>query len=144
MVNLCVCINATRFCLVALLEQVTSSCLVAQILEIAVICLGLYMLQAPVNFLDLVAFTGYKYVALNINMILGITMGTAVYTVAMLYTGLSISYFVLKSIAQAVKRGYHVPTGGPIRPEFVILGFAGLQFLSVWWLGYAGDLKKLT
>lgn len=114
----------------------------AQILEIGVICLGMYLLQAPVNLLDLVAFTGYKYVALNINMVLGVWFGTTAYTISLFYTGAAAAYFVLKSIAQAVKRGYQAQPAGPFRAEFIVLGFALLQLASIWWLGYAGDLKK--
>jgi protein transport protein YIF1 len=39
--------------------QVTSTCLVTQVLEIVAVRLCLYLLQAPANLLDLLAFTGW-------------------------------------------------------------------------------------
>ena len=124
------------------LMEVTSSCMVMQILEILVIRLGLYLLQAPASLLDLLAVTGYKYVALNINMLLGLNLGSRVYLMSMLYTGLAMAYFSLKTFAQAVRlAGPRDLSSAPVRVELMVLGFALLQFFSVWWLGYSGDLK---
>lgn len=124
------------------LVEVTSSCLVMQLLEIAVIRLGLYLLQAPATLLDLLAVTGYKYVALNFNMVLGLNLGPRVYLAAMVYTGLAMAYFSLKTFAQAVRlAGPRDLASAPVRVELMVLGFALMQFFSVWWLGYSGDLK---
>jgi len=114
--------------------------MVTQILEVFVIRLGLYFLQSPVSLLDLLAFTGYKYVALNINMVMGVMIGPMAYVFAMIYTGACMAFVMLKSMGAAVpKRRNESP--GP-RREFMVLGFALLQFLSIWWLGYSRDLKK--
>lgn len=126
------------------LVEVTSSCLVMQLLEIAVIRLGLYLLQAPASLLDLLAVTGYKYVALNINMLLGLNLGSRIYLAVMIYTGLAMAYFSLKTFAQAVRlAGPRDLASAPVRVELMVLGFALLQFFSVWWLGYSGDLKTM-
>lgn len=118
------------------LVDVTSSCLVTQLLEILAVRLGLYLLQAPATLLDLLAVTGYKYVALNVNMLLGLALGPRVYMLAMLYTGLAMAYFALKTFAQAVRlAGPRDLAQAPVRVELVVLGFALLQFFSVWWLG---------
>lgn len=118
------------------LVDVTSSCLVMQLLEILAIRLGLYLLQAPATLLDLLAVTGYKYVALNVNMLLGLNLGSRVYTGAMLYTGLAMAYFSLKTFAQAVRlAGPRDLASAPVRVELMVLGFALLQFFSIWWLG---------
>ncbi len=127
------------------LVEVTSSCLVMQVLEIAVIRLGLYLLQAPASVSDLLAVTGYKYVALNINMVLGLNLGASAYMMAMVYTGLAMAYFSLKTFAQAVRlAGPRDLSSAPVRVELMVLGFALLQFFSVWWLGYSGDLQAST
>lgn len=118
------------------LVEITSSCLVMQVLEIALIRLGLYLLQAPASIMDLLAVTGYKYVALNINMVLGLTLGSSLYFGALLYTGAAMAYFSLKTFAQAVRlAGPRDLSSAPVRVELVVLGFALLQFFSVWWLG---------
>ncbi len=118
------------------LVDVTSSCLVMQALEMAAIRLGLYLLQAPASLLDLLAVTGYKYVALNVNMLLGLNLGPRAYLAAMLYTGLATAYFALKTFAQAVRlAGPRDLAAAPVRVELMVLGFALLQFFSVWWLG---------
>mmetsp|Transcript_37147 Transcript_37147/g.64130 ORF Transcript_37147/g.64130 Transcript_37147/m.64130 type:complete len:150 (-) Transcript_37147:103-552(-) len=49
--------------------------------------------QAPL--LDLTANTGYKYVGLCINMVVGMVLGRWVYRIAMLWTGSMTSYFMV-------------------------------------------------
>jgi hypothetical protein len=51
------------------IPDVTTKCMVTQILEVLIIRFGLYMMQAPVPFLDLFSYTGYKYLGLCINML---------------------------------------------------------------------------
>lgn len=112
-------------------------------MEVFLIKLGLYFLASPVSFLDLVAFTGYKYVALNLNMLLGLFLGSVAYTVAMVYTGTCMFFVMLKTMAAAVLQRRSVDQLGP-RKEYVLMmwAFASLQFLTVWWLGYSRDLKR--
>eukprot|EP00903_Cladosiphon_okamuranus_P012030 g11295.t1 len=115
------------------LTEVTSSCVILQLLEVLLIRLGLYLLNSPAVVLDLVAYTGYKYVGLCINMTLGICLGKTAYYVALLWTGSMASFFMFKTMAHTV------PTGSASR-EIMILGFAALQLLSMWWLGQPDDL----
>ncbi|CAN0124073.1 unnamed protein product [Pylaiella littoralis] len=115
------------------LTEVTSSCVVTQLLEVLLIRLGLYLLNSPAVVLDLVAYTGYKYVGLCINMTLGIYWGKTAYFLALLWTGFMMSFFMFKTMAHTV------PTGSASR-EIMILGFAALQLLSMWWLGDSDDL----
>ena len=114
-----------------------------QILEVAVIRFGLYILAAPANLMDLLAVTGYKYVALNINMILGLFLGASIYFLALVYTGAALAYFSLKTFAQAVRlAGPRDLSSAPVRVELMVLGFSLLQFFSVWWLGYSSDIRS--
>ncbi|KAH8056274.1 hypothetical protein JL722_7578 [Aureococcus anophagefferens] len=70
-------------------------------LEIALYSLGLYLLGAHnVPVLDVACFTGYKYVALSINAIAHFFGGERAYYAALFWTGLSASYFMLKTMAQ--------------------------------------------
>ncbi|CAN0037060.1 unnamed protein product [Ectocarpus sp. 12 AP-2014] len=115
------------------LTEVTSSCIVTQLLEVLLIRLGLYLLNSPAVVLDLVAYTGYKYVGLCINMTVGVFSGKTWYYLALLWTGSMMSFFMFKTMAHTV------PTGSASR-EVMILGFAALQLLSMWWLGHSSDL----
>ncbi|CAM9549133.1 unnamed protein product [Scytosiphon promiscuus] len=115
------------------LTEVTSSCVVTQLLEVLLVRLGLYLINSPAVILDLVAYTGYKYVGLCINMTLGIFSGKTAYYLALLWTGSMTSFFMFKTMAHTV------PTGSASR-EIMILGFAALQILSMWWLGHSSDL----
>lgn len=113
--------------------------MVTQILEIMVIQLTLYLLQAANSFLDLTAFTGYKYVALNINMLNGLFFGPTFYFLSLLYTGAATAYFTLKCMVVAVSRG---ASGDDQKLKILALACGGLQFLTIWWLGYSRDLRS--
>jgi hypothetical protein len=102
--------------------------------QVLLVRLGLYLLGAPAVMLDLFAYSGYKFVALCINMILGITMGITGYYLSLLWTGSMMGYFMLKTLANTV------PVGPPMR-EIVIFGIAGLQLVITWWLGDSKDLE---
>lgn len=122
------------------LTQVMYSCLGFQIFEVMLIRCGLYVLQvqqAPL--LDLTANTGYKYVGLCINMVVGMVLGRWVYRIAMLWTGSMTSYFMLKTLANNYAFSSHGVSSQTRMP--LLYGFALLQFISIWWLGYGGDLN---
>mmetsp|Transcript_37144 Transcript_37144/g.64120 ORF Transcript_37144/g.64120 Transcript_37144/m.64120 type:complete len:124 (-) Transcript_37144:98-469(-) len=93
--------------------------------------------QAPL--LDLTANTGYKYVGLCINMVVGMVLGRWVYRIAMLWTGSMTSYFMLKTLANNYAFSSHGVSSQTRMP--LLYGFALLQFISIWWLGYGGDLN---
>jgi protein transport protein YIF1 len=50
------------------LVEVTSSAMMVYLLEVLLVRLGLYLIGAPAVMLDLVAYIGYKFVPLCINM----------------------------------------------------------------------------
>ena len=121
------------------LPDVTTKCVLIQILEVCLFRVGFYMMQAPTNFMDLFAVTGYKYLGLTMNMLIGYSLSLALvsgghkgYYATFLWTASAASYFVLKSMAN------NIPTvtasSGPKR-EFVVLAFAGSQLASMWFLG---------
>ena len=109
-------------------------------------------MQTPSSFLELFAFSGYKYIALCVNMALGVAFGRNAYLISLAWTGSSTTWFMLKTMAHfvpvaATGEGAQHPSlggnsggGGPPR-EFVLLGFALLQFVSIWFLGY-GRIKQ--
>ena len=114
------------------LQDVMFSCMLTQMIEVAGIRAGYYMLQAPCTLTDLMSYTGYKYPGLCINMIVGIIFGYMPYNVALMYTATAVGFFELKTFANNVPRG-----GGQagVKREFVVLGFAGMQMVTMWWMG---------
>ena len=72
-----------------------SYCLVMQLIEIGVLAACLYVLNSSISFLDLVSFSGYKYVPLVINTVVFQLLGSVAYYVSLLYTGVAVSYFTV-------------------------------------------------
>ena len=187
--------------------NVTTKCMMIQLVECGLFKLGLYLMNGGSSggkegngmaFLDLLAFTGYKYLALTCNMLIGLSVtlmrigsggsggssstttstitesasmedvgveesvnaaskiaaaaaaaaannttngggygGQRGYYIMFLWTASSISYFMLKTMANNIPHQYQQQNGaggGPKR-EFVILGFALSQFVTLWFLG---------
>mmetsp|Transcript_51541 Transcript_51541/g.66004 ORF Transcript_51541/g.66004 Transcript_51541/m.66004 type:complete len:157 (-) Transcript_51541:216-686(-) len=121
------------------LNEVMYSCLIFQCLEVLLIRSGLYMLSvqnAPI--LDLVANTGYKYVGLCINMLLGLLFGRSTYMCALVWTGSNAAYFMLKTLSNNYGRVGDESSKALRIP--LLWSFAALQMVSIWWLGYSGEL----
>lgn len=72
-----------------------SYCLVMQLIEIGVLAACLYVLNSSISFLDLVSFSGYKYIPLVINTVVFQLLGSIAYYVSLLYTGVAVSYFTV-------------------------------------------------
>ena len=116
----------------SLLSDLTFACALTQLCEILGIRAGYYVMQAPVSWLDLTAFTGYKYVGLSLNMLFGTMFGYRSYNVSLLWTSSAILWFTLKTFANNVPRT--VAAEGPKR-EIMVLAFAASQAVTMWWLG---------
>jgi uncharacterized membrane protein YiaA len=115
---------------------------VTEILQVLIIRFGLYMMQAPVPFLDLFSYTGYKYLGLCINMSVGMLLGhfglgSRGYYVTFLWTASAASFFMLKTMANNVPM-VTVATG-PKR-EVMVVAFAVLQFASMWFVSQTKNL----
>ena len=119
----------------AVLSDVTNACLVTQILEVAVIKLGLHLLSsATVPLLDLVAYTGYKYIGLVFNSLVGMLLGGTAYYVALVYTGCAAVFFMANTLSHVMEESdSHL--SAPSKRNYLLLGTSGLQFLLMWWLG---------
>ncbi|KAK1948444.1 Protein YIF1B [Phytophthora citrophthora] len=79
-----------------------SYCLVMQLIEIGVLAACLYVLNSSISFLDLVSFSGYKYIPLVINAVVFQLLGSIAYYVSLLYTGVAVSYFTLNCMKGSV------------------------------------------
>mmetsp|Transcript_34916 Transcript_34916/g.33211 ORF Transcript_34916/g.33211 Transcript_34916/m.33211 type:complete len:272 (-) Transcript_34916:74-889(-) len=99
-------------------------CLILQICETVIIKFGLSVMQVPMAFLDVFAYTGYKYIGLCINTTARL-FGSGVSFMVALYTCGTLAFFILKAMAAVVPAT--VSTGPP--RHLMLLGFAGLQFV---------------
>lgn len=115
---------------------ITTSCLLIQTLEVLCIRLGFYVMQAPIALLDLFAYTGYKYVGLCINMMVGLAvghfgMGSQGYYATFLWTASCMSFFMLKTMSNSIPLS--TSAQGPNRNVMVFV-FAGSQFVTMWFV----------
>mmetsp|Transcript_25283 Transcript_25283/g.31158 ORF Transcript_25283/g.31158 Transcript_25283/m.31158 type:complete len:358 (+) Transcript_25283:155-1228(+) len=132
------------------LSDVTTKCFATQVLEVIIFKALLYSMKASStaaalnmtnSFLDLFAITGYKYLSLTLNLIFGYTLslfvtvgGSKGYYAMFVWTGVCLSYFMLKTMANQIPLSAGSNGTGPKR-EFVVLGMALSQFVSLWFLG---------
>lgn len=72
-----------------------SYCLVMQLVEIGVLAACLYVLNSSISFLDLLSFSGYKYIPLVVDTVVYQLLGSVAYYVVLLYTGVAVSYFTV-------------------------------------------------
>jgi len=119
------------------IPDVTSKCFLTQLMEVLLIRLGFYLMQAPVAILDLFSYTGYKYVGLCLNLLIGmlasrLQYGTTAYYVCFLWTASAAAFFMFKTMANNIPM--QVAANGPKR-EMVVLGIAGAQCASMWFVG---------
>ena len=118
------------------LPDVTTKCFVTQIMEVLAIRFGFYMMQAPIAFLDLFSYTGYKYLGLCVNMLAGLALanfgfGSRTYYIFFLWTASAASYFVLKTMANNIPM--EVAATGPKR-EIMVVVFAASQAVTMWFV----------
>lgn len=82
------------------LNTVMYWCLLCQLLEVLLIRAALYVLgvaRAPL--LDLTANTGYKYIGLCLNMLMGLFLGRSVFLLSTFYTASMAAFFMLKTLS---------------------------------------------
>eukprot|EP00516_Mucochytrium_quahogii_P009130 CAMPEP_0203775154 /NCGR_PEP_ID=MMETSP0099_2-20121227/5869_1 /ASSEMBLY_ACC=CAM_ASM_000209 /TAXON_ID=96639 /ORGANISM=" , Strain NY0313808BC1" /LENGTH=334 /DNA_ID=CAMNT_0050673691 /DNA_START=241 /DNA_END=1245 /DNA_ORIENTATION=+ len=116
------------------------------LLEVLLMKGGLYTLGGQtvrLVMLDLVVFSAYKYVLIAFNLFIGIFLGSAVYNATLLYSCLCMSYFIYKTMEQAVPRPIHEASGHK-RRLYYLVACAALQFLTIAFLGYTRDLGETS
>ncbi|GMH54572.1 hypothetical protein TrLO_g9331 [Triparma laevis f. longispina] len=122
--------------------DVLQSCILfalgTQFLEVACIRVAYYALEAPCEVLDVMCYSGYKYFGLCINQVIGLIFGYWMYNLSLVVTAGGMGYFTLKTYGNNLSR--RTSEQGPKR-EFVVLGFAGMQVVVMWFLG---DTKYLS
>ncbi|KAI7691650.1 hypothetical protein SSS_08805 [Sarcoptes scabiei] len=79
-----------------------SSALVWLLLEVLLIFIAKYILNlsSTLNFLHMLAFGGYKFVSIDLLLVLSILFGPNVYSIFFSYLSISLGYFLVTSISQ--------------------------------------------
>jgi hypothetical protein len=118
------------------IPDVTTKCMVTQVLEVLAIRFGFYMMQTPVAILDLLCYTGYKYLGLCVNMLVGLALGQLSlghrgYYITFLWTASAMSYFMLKTMANNIPV---VTAGTGPKREVMVVAFAASQFATMWFV----------
>jgi hypothetical protein len=111
------------------------------VVEVVALKVGFYLLEIDTSLvptLDLIAYTGYKFVPLCINMVIGLFCGRMVYYLAVIYTGTCLAWFFLNTLKQIVNLGSD--SHAKKRKTWFIFGVSALQIFLVWWLGYSREL----
>lgn len=117
-----------------MLIQAIWSCVLVEVCEAGAMKLGLNIIQSNLPFLDLLAYSSYKYVGLCA-ITLSTLFGSTIYFVVAGYAAMSVSFFVMKSMAAAVPASSGAPASGPPR-HIVLFGFAAMQFAVTFMLAY--------
>jgi len=121
------------------LSAVASLCCMTQLVEVLVIRFGYsMMMQAPVAFLDLFSYTGYKYFGLSSNMLAAILatyfgLGKKTYYIFFLYTASAASFFMWKTLMANNIPVNNIPVATTVpKREIMVLGFALSQCLTMY------------
>ncbi|KAF0694365.1 Aste57867_14776 [Aphanomyces stellatus] len=120
------------------ITDVSTYCCFMQAVEICFMKLGLYLLNSQINWLDLVSFTGYKYVPLVINTLVHLVLGPIPYYCVLAYTGIATSFFTLNGLKGTVPE----PAYEQRRfRNYMLLAMAVLQLLLIWWNSYSSEIQ---
>lgn len=129
-----------------------SSALAWAVAEVLIELITLYVMNINTNLttLDLIAYSGYKYVGMIFAVLLSLMFGKSGYYFGLLYFSLSLAFFLVRTLkCQVLPEGqetqshdvYGNPamgsqhhTSGNKRRMYILLFVAGVQPLLMWWL----------
>jgi len=82
-----------------------SSGLAALTFEVLCLKLGFYLISdySSVPLLDLVAYCGYAFLGIVLNMLVGVVLGSACYYLSLLWTGVCMGIFMVKTLRLLVQ-----------------------------------------
>lgn len=117
-----------------------SSVLIWLIMEILIIylCLYIFNISSSLKIFDLFAFSSYKYVCMIVALLASIIFKTLGYIIVLLYSSLSLGYFLLKTLHVSIlahSSSNHY-TGGSRISTYVLLGICVIQPILMYWLTY--------
>ncbi|KYN04953.1 Protein YIF1B, partial [Cyphomyrmex costatus] len=117
-----------------------SSALAWGLIELLVHTVSLYVmnLQTSLATLDLLAYCGYKYVGINVALLISLLFRKFGYYVMLLYFSASLAVFLMQSLKlRVIPQGHSSYTAsGNKRRLYFILSLAVMQPVLMWWLSY--------
>ena len=123
------------------LYDVAVSAMMSQLLEIIIIRAGMYMFNLEtLSLFELGAYTGYKYVGLCINMVVALLFGWWMYYPTLIYTGLSMAFFMVRSLNASIVKSEHRAN---MKATYFLAVIGFCEILLMWYEAYTGDLTKI-
>nr|CAG4652056.1 EOG090X0ATU [Triops cancriformis] len=119
-----------------------SSALVWMVMEVLAILLTLYVMniQSSLRALDIIAFSGYKYVGMIAILLITLALYGTGYFLALIYCSVSLSFFLIRTLkfqvqpdVQSNQYSHHASSGSK-RRTYLLLFIASIQPLMMWWL----------
>lgn len=123
-----------------------SSALAWCIVELAIYSSVLYIanIQTSLRTLDLLAYSGYKFVGIIISILLSLLGGKTAYYIGLIYCSLSLAFYLIRTLRIQViqevnqQANYYgdVSATGHKRRLYFLLFVAAAQPLLSWWLTF--------
>lgn len=117
-----------------------SSALVWLVLELLIIMLSLYILNVntDLRYMDILAYSGYKYIGMIAVLLAGLLFKSAGYYLLLLWFSFSTAYFLLKTLRIQILPHTEADgfTRGSKRSLYLILSISIMQPILMWWLTY--------
>ncbi len=94
--------------------------------------------------LDLTAYTGYVYVPLVVNSLVGLLLGSPAYLAVFAYTALAFTYFLVCTLRPLLSDRAGAALGGVAdaaagagggHRRYLVLAVGAVQLVLLWWLG---------
>ncbi|XP_055030147.1 protein YIF1B isoform X1 [Misgurnus anguillicaudatus] len=126
-----------------ILGMQASSALVWLIIEVLAVLLSLYLVAVNTDLttIDLVAFSGYKYVGMIVGVVAGLLFGRTSYYLTLLWCCISISVFMirtlrLKILSEAAAEGRIVRGAKNQLRMYLTMSIAAAQPVFMYWLTF--------
>lgn len=118
----------------------TSSSLLAWLLvEVGLVWLSLYVLgvTSDLQWLDIVALLGYKYVSMIVCIGVALLAGPQLYYIALIYLSVTSTYFMIQSLRLSLQHNSENFQGASRRRTYLLIFTALLQPLLIVWLTWS-------
>lgn len=126
-----------------------SSALAWCVVELAIYSATLYIIQVQTSLrtLDLLAYSGYKFVGIIISILINLIGGRSGYFAGLIYCNMALAFFLVRALKAQVlaensgdtsQPGYYQqqPQTGHKRRLYFLLFVAAVQPILSWWLSF--------
>lgn len=127
------------------LSTLASSALAWCIAELAVYSCTLYIMETKLSTLDLIAYSGYKFVGIIVSILMSLAAGRTGYYVCLVYMNIALCFFLVRNLRAHVMGenaqpnnyyGTQMYTSGRKGRIYFLLFASGIQPLLSWWLSF--------